>query len=77
MGGMVMGECEEKQRKSWITQTDYKHFQRKYGRLQVDNVYTCHGFLQVTCEFEDFDSRTFFHNLLTEQFVDKEFGNPW
>ncbi len=42
-----------------------------------DNVYTCHGFLQITCEFEDSDSKTFFHNLLTKQFVDKEFGNPW
>jgi hypothetical protein len=74
---MAMGECEEKQIKYWITQTNYKHFQRGYGRLQVDNVYTCHGFLQITCEFEDFDSTTFFHNLRIAQFVDKKFGNPW
>jgi hypothetical protein len=76
MGGMAMGECKDKQKKSCITQTDCKHFQRGHGRLQSDNVYTWHGFLQITCEFGDFNSRTFFHNLFTERFVDKEFGNP-
>ncbi len=76
MGGMAMGECENKQRKSCITKTNYKHFQRVYGRLQLGNVYTYHGFLQITYKFEDFDSKTFFHNLFIEQFADKEFGNP-
>jgi len=70
MGGIAMGECKNKQRKSCIIQTNCKHFRRGYGRLQLNNVYTCHGFFQIMCEFEDFDSRTFFHNLVIKQFVD-------
>ncbi len=74
---MAMGECKNKQRKYYIIQIDYKHFQKGHGRLQLDNVYTCHGFLQILCKFEIFNSRTFFHNLFIERFVDKKFGNPW
>jgi hypothetical protein len=70
MGGIAMGECKNKQIKSCIIQTNCKHFRKGYGRLQLNNVYTCHGFFQIMCEFEDFDSRTFFHNLVTKQFVD-------
>jgi hypothetical protein len=61
MGGMVMGECKNRQRKSCIAQTNYKHFQGGYGILQLGNVYTCHGFLQKTCKLEN--SITFFHKL--------------
>jgi hypothetical protein len=64
MGVMVMCKCEDKQRKSHIAQIDYKHFQGIYGRLQLGDVYTCHGFLQKTCEFKEVDSRTFFHKLI-------------
>jgi hypothetical protein len=61
MGGMVMGECENKQNtKSCIVQTYYKHFKGGYKRLQLGKVYTCHGFLQRSCEFEESDSKTFF-----------------
>jgi hypothetical protein len=35
MGGMVMGKCEDRQRKFCIVQTDYTHFQGGYGRLQL------------------------------------------
>ncbi len=33
MGGMVMGKCQDRQRKSCIIQTNCKHFQGGYGRL--------------------------------------------
>ncbi len=42
----------------------------------MGNVYTCHGFLQRTCEFEETDSKTIFYKLV-ERFVDKGFGNVW
>ncbi len=76
MGGMAMGKCEDKQRKSHIAQIDYKHFQGIYGRLQLGDVYTCHEFLHRTCEFKEVDPITFFHKLIL-WFVNKEFGNPW
>jgi len=44
MGGMVMGKCKDKQRKSCIAQIDCKHFQGIYGRLQLGDVYTCQQF---------------------------------
>jgi hypothetical protein len=39
MGGMVINECSNKQRKSCITQTNYKNFQGGYKILQLDDVY--------------------------------------
>ncbi len=33
MGGMAMGECQDRQRKFCIIQTNCKHFQAWYGRL--------------------------------------------
>jgi hypothetical protein len=33
MGGMVMGKCQDRQRKSCIIQTNCKHFQGGYGGL--------------------------------------------
>jgi hypothetical protein len=76
MGGMAMGKCEDKQWKFRISQIDYKHFQGTYGRLQLGNIYTCHGFFQITCEFKEVDSITFFHKLIL-WFVDKGFGDLW
>ncbi len=52
MGGMAMGEWKNKQRKSCIAQTNYKHSKGGYGRLPLGNVYTCHGFLPRTRKFE-------------------------
>ncbi len=72
---MVMGECKDRQKKFCIAQTYYTHFQRGYGRLQLGDVYTCHGFLQRTHELEEVNSKTFFHKL-TKWFVNKRFGNP-
>jgi hypothetical protein len=40
MGGMVMGECESKQRKSCIAQIDYKYFQGGFGRLWLGIMFT-------------------------------------
>ncbi len=51
MGDMAMGKYEDKQRKSCIVKINCKDFQGIYGRLQLGDVYTCHGFLQRTCEF--------------------------
>jgi hypothetical protein len=76
MGGKAMGECEDCQRKSYIAQTNCKHFEGRYGRLPLGDVYTCHGFLPRTSKFEKADSRTFIYKLI-ERFFDEGFGNPW
>jgi hypothetical protein len=61
MGGMAMamGKCVDipKKKKSYITQTNCKHFQGGYGRLPLGDAYTC----QRMHELEKIDSRTFFH----------------
>jgi len=66
MGDMVKGECKNWQRKSYITQTNYKHYEGGYGRLPLGDVYTWHGFLSRTCKFEKIDSITFFTSLLKD-----------
>ncbi len=66
----------DRQGKYFIVQTNSKHFQGKYGRLQFCNVYTCHEFLQRMRKFEMVNSRTLFHKLI-ERFVDRRVGNPW
>jgi hypothetical protein len=76
MGGMVMGECQDRQIMFCITQTNYKHFEGGYGKLPLGDVYTCQEFLQVMCEFEEANSKTFFHKLIT-RFVKERFGNHW
>jgi len=54
-GDMVMGESQNRQGKIHIIQRNYKHFQGGYGRLQLNDVYTCHGLLERTHEFEKID----------------------
>jgi len=76
MGGMARGKCKDRQIKSCIAQTNYKYFQGGYGKLQLGDVYTCHGFFQKTHEFEKADPITFFYKLI-KQFFHKGFGNPW
>jgi hypothetical protein len=44
MGSLVMGACEDRQKKSCNTKTNCKHFKGGYGKLPMGNVYTCHGF---------------------------------
>ncbi len=44
MGGLTMDKCKDRQRKSCVTETNYKHSKGGYGRLPLGNVYTCHGF---------------------------------
>ncbi len=44
MGGLVMGECEDRQKKSCITKINYKPSKRRYGKLPFGNVYTCNEF---------------------------------
>jgi hypothetical protein len=65
MGGMVMGKCEDKQKMSCIIETNYKYSEGGYGRLQLGDVYTCHGFFQRTCKFEEVNSKIFFHKLIS------------
>ncbi len=67
MGNMVKGECKNWQRKSYITQTNYKHYKGGYGRLPLGDVYTCHGFLPRMGKFEK----------VIKGFVNKRFGNSW
>ncbi len=72
---MVMGKCEDGQRKSFYNETNYEHFQGLYGG-QLGNVYTCNGIFQRTCKFKEVDSKAFFHKLI-EQFVNKGLVNTW
>ncbi len=53
MGDLVMGKCENKQRKSCITQTNCKHFEGGYGKLPLVDIYKCHGFLPRKRNFEN------------------------
>jgi hypothetical protein len=76
MGGMVLGECKDRQRKYCIAQTNYKHSKGGYGRLPLGNVYRCLGFLPTTRKFEKIGSKTFFPKLIKE-FVNGGFGNSW
>jgi len=64
MGGMVMGKCEDKQKKFCMTKTNYKHSDGGYRRLPLGDVYTCHGFFKRTCKFEEANSITFFHKFI-------------
>jgi hypothetical protein len=73
---MATSKCQNRFLKSCIAQIDYKHFQTRHGRLQLNDVYICHGFFQKTCKFEEVDSKTFFHKLI-KQFINIGFGNPW
>jgi hypothetical protein len=74
MGSMVMGECENWQRKSYIVQKKCKHSKGGYGILPLGNIYTCHEFLSRTCKFEKTNSKTFFNrNYLLHDLV--SFGN--
>jgi hypothetical protein len=44
MGGLAWGEHEDRKKKSYNIETNYKHSRGRYGRLPLDDVYTCHGF---------------------------------
>jgi hypothetical protein len=44
MGGMAMGKCEDRQKKSCNIEKNCKHFKGGYGRLPLGDVYTCLGF---------------------------------
>jgi len=76
MGGMAMIKCEDWQKESFYNEIKCKHFQGWYGGLQFSNVYTSNGFSQITCEFTETNSRTFFHKLI-EQFVNRRLANTW
>jgi hypothetical protein len=73
MGGLAMGKCEDRQRKSYITETNYKHSEGGYGKLPLGNVYTCHNFFKGTCKFEKpipkHFSTSLFNNLSIEDLV--------
>ncbi len=69
------GWMQKETKKSYNTQTNCKHFQGRYKRLQLGNIYTCHGFLQRTNEFKETNSKTIFHKFI-KQFVDKRLGKP-
>jgi hypothetical protein len=70
------GQMQRLTKKSYIVQTNCKHFEGKYGRLPMGNVYTCHGFFPRTSKFEKVDSKTCFYKLI-EGFVNRGFSNPW
>ncbi len=44
IGDLAMGECENRQRKSYNIETNCKHSKGGYGKLPLGNVYTCRGF---------------------------------
>jgi hypothetical protein len=66
MGGLAMGECEDRQRKSWNIETNCKHSKRGYGRLPLDNVYTCDGFFKEHVSLEKPILKHFFTSLLND-----------
>ncbi len=76
MGGIVMGECGNWQRNFFITQKNCKHSERGYGKLQLGDVYTCHGFLSKPCKFEKANCKTLLHKFIAG-FVNERFGFPW
>jgi hypothetical protein len=76
MGGMAMGKCKNRQIKSCITKTNYKHSKGGYGWLPLGNVYTCHGFFKTMHKFEETNSKTSFHKF-SQWFVHKGFNNHW
>jgi hypothetical protein len=66
---MVKVECENRQRKFCIVQTNCKHFQGGYKRLQLGDVYTCHGFFEGTYKLKKPIPKHFFITLLNNLFV--------
>jgi len=60
MGDMVMGKCQDRERKSCIIQINYKHFQGGSRGLQLGDVYTCNGLFQRTHKFEETDFQIIF-----------------
>jgi hypothetical protein len=65
MGDMAMDEWKDKQIKSCIVQTNYKHSEGGYGRLPLGNVYTCHDFQEHT-SLKKLVSKHFFPSLLKD-----------
>jgi hypothetical protein len=43
---------------------NYKHTERKYGRLPLGNVYTCHGIFSRMGKFLKTNSKTFLHKFI-------------
>jgi hypothetical protein len=65
MDGMGMGECENRQRKSCNTETNYKHSKGGYGRLPLNDVCTWHEFCKEHTSLEKSTPRHFFTSLLS------------
>jgi hypothetical protein len=61
---MVMGECQIDKENLALLETNCKHFKGGYGKLPLGNVHTCYEFLQKMRNFEEVDSKTFFHKLI-------------
>jgi hypothetical protein len=71
-----MGEHEDKQKRSYNIEINYKHSKGRYGRLPLDDVYTCNEFFKRVRKFEKIHSITLFHKFI-QQFVNRGFTNPW
>jgi hypothetical protein len=66
IGGMAMGKCEYWQRKSYIAQTNCKHSKRGYGKLPLDDVYTCMDFLWEHESLKKLIPKHYFTSLLKD-----------
>ncbi len=77
MGGLAMGECEDRQRKYYNIETNYKHSKGGYGRLPLGNVYTCHGFFLRGASLKKPILEHFFTSLLSDLSIEDlvTFGN--
>jgi hypothetical protein len=53
-------------KKSYIAQTNCKHFQGGYGRLPSNDVDTCHGFLPRIASLKQWIPKQFFTSLLKD-----------
>jgi len=70
MGSLTMDECKDRQRKSCITKTNYKHFEGGYGRLPLGDVYTCHGLFLKHASLKKPIPKHFFTSLLNDLLIE-------
>jgi hypothetical protein len=65
-----MDECKDRQRKSYIIKTNYKHSEGGYGRLPLGDVYTCHGFFLKHASLNKPIPKDFFTSLLNDLLIE-------
>ncbi len=70
MGSLAMGKCKDKKRKSCYIETNCKHFEGRYGRLPMGDVYTCMDFLKEHTSLKKSIPWHFFTSLLNALLIE-------